>query len=252
MINIYDGNNVLMRALSDTSLHAANGMNLRQRYHSTLPSDIWVFDGHGHNKRRQEIYTPYKMNRTPPAANIFAQIKLFKELLRYSHGTLIEVPGWEADDVIGALAKKGPMMRVHTNDMDYAQLLKLPNVLLNGVKTKDVEARWIPLYKATVGDSSDNIAGIPGFGPGAWEALKNHREDFEGAIVSGLPNRFTAFPITPRVTNWLTIPENVKLLQNMLLITHFFPVPEDEIDAGITPGVYNPEAAETLLHRYLL
>ena len=252
MINIYDGNNVLMRALSDTSLHARNGMNLRQRYNGTLPSDIWVFDGQGHNKRRQEIYPPYKGKRQPPAANIFAQIKLFKELIKHSHGTLIEVEGWEADDVIGALARKGALMKIHTNDMDYAQLLKLPNVFLNGVKTKDVEARWIPLYKATVGDSSDNIAGIPGFGNKAWTDLQPHLEKFERAVVTGKPAMFSAFPMNKVVGLWLSSPENVAELQNMLLITHFFPVPDTEINAGITPGVYNPEAAEALLDRYLL
>ena len=60
MINVYDGNNILMRALNDTSLHSRNGMNLRQRYNGTLPSDIWVFDGHNHNQRRKDIYQTFQ------------------------------------------------------------------------------------------------------------------------------------------------------------------------------------------------
>lgn len=252
MIQVFDGNNVLMRALTDTSLHAANGMNLRFRYNQLQASDIWVFDGHGHNKRRQEIYPAYKGHRTPPAANIFAQIKLFKELVRHSPAALIEVVGWEADDVIGTLARKGAPMTIHTNDLDYAQLLKLPNVTLNGVKTKDIDPRWLPLYKALVGDPSDNISGIPGFGPKAWLDLQPHLENFERAVQAGRPAAFSAFPVSPRVATWLAAPGNIKLLQAMLLITHFFPVPTEELNAGITPGVHNPDAAHELLQRYLL
>lgn len=251
-LNVYDGCNIIYRALNDTSLHAAKGMNLRQRYHALQRSDIWVFDGHGHNARRREIYPPYKMKRPPTPMNITAQLKLFKQLLVHSPATMIEVEGWEGDDIIGTLARTGRPMMIHSTDMDYAQLLKLPNVKLNGVNTKDVPARWVPLYKATRGDSSDDIAGIPGFGPKAWDNLLPHLERFEKAVVSGDPALFTGFPLTPIVTRWLSLPENVKLLQSMLLVTHIFQVPNDELNAGITVGKHDPEAADRLLSQYFL
>lgn len=251
-IQAFDGCNILYRALSDTSLHAAKGMNIRQRYNTLQATDIWVFDGFGHNARRREIYPPYKMNRPPTPMNITAQLKLFKALITMSPATLIEVDGWEADDVLGVLARKGAPIKIFTNDMDYAQLAHLPNVTLDGVKSKDVPARWIPLYKATVGDSSDNIAGIPGFGPGAWLNLQPCLDQFERAVITGQGKAFTAFPVTPAVAKWLAVDANIKLVQQMLLITHFFPVPEDELNAGITRGVPDPAAANALLGRYLL
>lgn len=251
-ISVFDGCNIIYRALSDTSLHAAAGMNIRHRYNALKASDIWVFDGFDHNKRRRDLYPPYKMKRPPTPMNIAAQMKLFKALIVMSPATLIEVEGYEGDDVIGVLARKGAPMQIHSTDMDYAQLAHLPNVTLVGVKTKDIPARWIPLYKATVGDSSDNIAGIPGFGPQAWLDLQGHLENFERALVAGRAGSFTAFPLKPPITNWLADQANVKLLQNMLLITHFFPIPADELNAGITVGVPNREAAHALLGRYLL
>ena len=251
-IQVYDGCNIIYRALNDTSLHAARGMNIRQRYNSLQASDIWVFDGFDHNARRRAIYPPYKMKRPPTPMNITAQMKMFKALIALSPATLIELEGWEADDVIGTLARKGAPMRIHTTDMDYAQLAHLPNVTLNGVKTKDIPARWVPLYKATVGDSSDDIVGIPSFGPGAWANLHAHLENFERAVIAGRPGVFEAFGLTPKVTDWLSVEENIKLVQNMLLITHFFPVPEDELNAGITPGRPDPATANALLTKYLL
>lgn len=252
MINIFDGNNILYRALSDTSLHAASGMNIRQRYLSLKPSDIWVFDGARHNDRRVAVYPPYKGNREPTPMNMAAQIKLFKQLLVHSPATMIEVHGWEADDVIGTIARRGARITVHTNDMDYVQLSRFANVTLNGVKTKDVDPSELALFKAMVGDPSDNIKGIPGFGSKAWDNLQGHRRDLLQAVQAGDPAGFVGLPVTPAVARWLANAENIATLQAMLLITHFWTVPEDELNAGITRGVPNPAAAEALLTRYLL
>jgi hypothetical protein len=251
-IQVYDGNNVLIRALLDKSLHAANSISLRMRYNQLKAHDIWVFDGFGHNRRRQDIFPAYKAHRPPLAMDIMAQIKLFKTLIGYSSATMIECLGWEADDVINTLAQSGRPMKIHTNDMDYAQLADLPNVTLNGVKTKDVPARWVPLYKALVGDPADNIPGIPGFGPKSWKDLGPHLENFSRMVLNGQPGSVGAYPIAPRIENWLRTPGNFAQLQDMLAITQFMLVPEDEINAGITVGTPDPAAVNELLTRYLL
>lgn len=253
MLNVYDGNNVLIRALTDKSLHAGSSMNLRLRYNQATPTDIWVFDGFGHNERRRAIFPAYKAQRKPQEMDLMAQIKLFKQLIRHSPATLIEVEGWEADDVIHTLARKGAPMRVHSNDFDYHQLARYPNVTLVGVKNKaDISPRWLPLYKALVGDPSDNIPGIPGFGPKAWESLLPHVENFERAIQNGKPAVFEVFPLAPRIKTWLLSQDNVQQLQQLLLITHMFVVPDAEIERGIIRGTPNPAEARALLTRYLL
>lgn len=238
MLDIYDGNNVLRRAMEKNAFIKAQPMTLRQRYEQAcLRPQIWVWDGYHHNDRRRDIYPPYKMNREPTPENIYAQIKLFKEVLTMSPATQIEVYGWEADDVIGTLARRmRSSITIHTNDMDYAQLGHFPHVTLNGVDDKGVPARWIALYKAMVGDSSDNIDGIPNFGPKRWEQMEQWWPQIERAVVRGNPAGFAGLPFTPGVVAWLSDQANVDLLQAMLTVTHFENVPDDELEGGIKEG----------------
>ena len=260
MIDIYDGNNVMRRAMERHLLPMARPMTIRQRYEQMCAAQpgtqIWVWDGYQHNERRREVYPPYKMNREPAAEDIYAQIKLWKELLAMTPATQVTVQGWEADDVISTLARKfarrGISVRIHSNDMDYAQLLRLPNVTLVGVDTKGVEGRWVALYKALVGDKSDNIAGIPGFGPKRWLELQDHWPQIERAIVQGNVGGFDGIPFKPAVAAWLADASNIKLLQAMLFVTHFDDVPDDELEGGVKEGSINRLAANARMTEFFL
>lgn len=237
MTVLYDGNNVMRRSMERQIMPGSEIMSLRGRFEAAFhnPNDIWVWDGYRHNERRREVYPQYKLNRTAPAENIFAQIKLWKDILKTTPSTQIEVSGWEADDVIGTLVRKQPnTFTVHTNDMDYGQIEHL--CTLKGVDLKGVEPRWIALYKALNGDKSDNIDGIPGFGPKRWLEMKNHWEEIERSIVRGDPEGFIGLPFKPKVKSWLTSSTNLKLLQSMLTVTHFDNVPDDELEGGIIEG----------------
>lgn len=244
MINLYDGNNVMRRAMERHQLPGARPLSIRQRFEHAAAApagtEIWVWDGRQHNDRRREIYPDYKMNRTPTPEDVFAQIRLWRELLVHSGATQVTVHGWEADDAIATLAKRfakrGVPVSIHSNDMDYAQLDHFEAVTLVGVNTKGIPSRWVPLYKAMVGDTSDNIAGIKGFGHKRWEEMRDHWPQIERAVVAGDPAGFIGLPFKPAVLSWLTDEANVKLLQNMLLVTYFYDVPEDELTGGITEG----------------
>lgn len=260
MIDLYDGNNVMRRSMEKHQLPTARPMSLRQRYEATVAkpagSQIWVWDGYKHNERRQAIYPAYKMNREPAAADIYAQIKLWKEILTMSTASQVEVYGWEADDVISTLARrlsrKGVQVNIHTNDMDYGQLEHLPNIKLVGVNTKGVPGRWVPLYKAMVGDTSDNIDGIPGFGPKRWLEMADYWPQIERAIVIGDSAGFVGLPFKPAVLAWLQADENIKLLQQMLTVTYFEDVPDDELEGGIKEGVMNRMAAHNRMAEFFL
>ena len=255
-IDIYDGNNVMYRQYEQKGTHAP--MSLRMRYEhccaQPVGSQIWVWDGYGHNERRQEIYPPYKTNRPPKPENLFAQVKLFRDALKHSTATQIEVGGWEADDVIGTLvrrfAARGLACTVHTNDMDYGQVAHL--CTLNGVNMKGVPPQRVPLYKALCGDQSDRIAGIPGFGGGRWLEMEPHWDAIQAAIVAGTVEAFVDLPFKPAVKAWLSVQDNVDLLQRMLLVTHFQNVPDDELEGGIHHGVLDREAAHALLGKFFL
>lgn len=260
MIHLYDGNNVMRRAMEKPMIGAARPMSLRMRYEhccaQPVGSQIWCWDGYQHNERRREIYPLYKMNRTPCAEDMFAQIKLWRDLLKHSTATQICVEGWEADDIIATMARRfvarGIPVTIHTNDMDYAQLLDCSGVTLNGVNTKGVPPRWIALYKAMVGDQSDNIKGIPGFGPTRWLEMEDHWPQIERAIRAGQPAGFIGLPFKPAVLAWLQEPDNVELLQKMLLVTHLMDVPNDELNGGISAGTMDRDAATKLLGSFFL
>lgn len=258
MIHLYDGNNIMRRQFTETTWGKTESMSLRMRYEHACAqppgTQIWCWDGFKHNERRREIYPLYKTNRSATPEDIFAQIKLFRDAMKHSLAIQIEVAGWEADDVIGTLvrrfAKQGTATTVHTNDMDYGQIAHL--CTLNGVNMKGVEPRRIALYKALCGDASDNIKGIPGFGPGRWLAVEEHWDDILKAIITGVPEAFVDIPFKPAVKAWLASQENVDTLRAMLTVTHFDNVPDDELEGGIHHGVLNRPAAHALLGKFFL
>lgn len=253
MINIYDGNSVMIRAMTGAVIPGQKKLSIRQRLAFAQPTDIWVWDGPAHNKRRQDIYPPYKAKRPPLAEDIFAQISLFKELLCHTPATQITVHGWEADDVVATMVKRhNGLITVHSGDVDYYQLLRQPNVVLNCPTKPPCSPRWICMYKALVGDKSDFIDGIPGFGPKAWESTAPYREELEAAIRLGSPHSFHALPLPKALLRWLALPESLTTLQNMFLITHMWDVPMDELNAGITVGTPNPTTIETTLRKFFL
>lgn len=252
MINIYDGFNVRMRAMTRPTFPGETRLSLRQEFERMFNggTHIWVWDGRGHNERRRKIFPPYKAQREPMAEDMFAQIRLFREILAHTPAIQITCEGWEADDVAGTLARiyanKGLSVVCHSNDLDWTQLETNPLICINGVQKRPAEPRWIPLYKALVGDPSDNIPGIAGFGPKTWNDLAAHWQTIEDAIRHN--GTFEGIPLPKRLQN-LRVTED---LQNALLITHIFNVPEDEINAGIQIGRPNRDAAELILGQYFL
>jgi len=252
LINLYDGNNVMRRAVETKyHIHGEQALTMRSRYEMQTAADIWVWDGWQHNERRRDIYPLYKMNRTPMAEDIFSQIRLWREVLAMSPATSIEVYGWESDDVIGTLVRKHPgKFKVHTNDMDYGQIAHLCE--LSGVNMKGVPPRWVALYKSMCGDSSDNIKGIPNFGPKRWIEMEDHWAQIERAIVIGTPAGFEGLPFKPAVKAWLAVPENIETLRAMLTVTHFMNVPDDELEGGIIKGQPDVYRARARLKEFFL
>ena len=133
---------------------------------------------------REELDSEYKANRDPPDPRLKQQIPLVREACDRLGIPTIEVPRYEADDVIGALTKRaseaGFAVTIVSNDKDLAQLLTLgPRVELLRTKGKDIErvasgevqeffgvpAELIPSWLALRGDTVDNIPGIKGVGP---------------------------------------------------------------------------------------
>ena len=138
-----------------------------------------VFDAPG-KTFRDELFEQYKANRPPMPDELRAQVEPILEAVVAMGLPLLRIEGVEADDVIGTLCRKateaGMEVLVSTGDKDMAQLVDDGVTLVNtmtgsvldrdGVKTKfDVYPEQIIDYLALVGDSSDNIPGVPKVGP---------------------------------------------------------------------------------------
>lgn len=143
-------------------------------------------------RKRLELYPAYKAGRKPPPADFYEQIPLLHELLDAFGWPLYELDDYEADDIMGALAvqatKQGIETMLVTSDMDMLQLVD-EHVNVYALKTglsnielfhpESFEAKYgirvdqFLDFKALMGDSSDNIPGVPGIGKkGAVDLLK--------------------------------------------------------------------------------
>ena len=182
-----------------------------------------VFDAPGRTFR-DDLFDQYKAHRTPMPDDLRAQVQPLYDVVAAMGVPLLRVPGVEADDVIGTLAKQGAdagfKVLISTGDKDMAQLVG-PNVeLLNtmsntrldriGVKAKfDVFPEQIVDYLALVGDTSDNIPGITSVGPktaAKWlnqyqtlDALIAHAADISGKVGENLRNELPMLELSRKL-----------------------------------------------------
>ena len=179
-----------------------------------------VFDAKG-KTFRNDIYKEYKANRPPMPDDLRCQIEPLHALVRASGFCLISVPGVEADDVIGTLAKTaedaGRRSLISTGDKDMAQLVGGNTTLINTMNQQHMDADAVMEkfgvrpdqiidYLALVGDTSDNIPGVPSCGPktaakwlatyGSMQEVIKHAEDIKGKIGEKLRASIEFLPMS--------------------------------------------------------
>ncbi len=134
---------------------------------------------------RHKMYDAYKGTRKPMAEELRQQVPLMKEMLKAMGVKIIEKEGYEADDIIGTIAKRsekeGLVVSVVSGDRDLLQLatehikIRIPKTKRTGTEIEDYNAADVkeryqvtPLQfidvKALMGDTADNIPGVPGIG----------------------------------------------------------------------------------------
>lgn len=144
-----------------------------------------VFDAKG-KTFRDDLFAEYKSHRPPMPDDLRAQIEPLHNMVKAMGLPLLVTPGVEADDVIGTLAleaeKAGHAVLISTGDKDMAQLVT-PNVtLINTMNNRilgpqevcdkyGIPPELIIDFLALMGDSSDNIPGVPGVGEKTAQAL---------------------------------------------------------------------------------
>ena len=182
---------------------------------------------------RHEAYPEYKAQRDATPEDIKRSVPVIKEILQAYNIPILEVPGFEADDVIGTLAKKaesiGLSVQMVTPDKDYAQLVS-PNITMcrpgHGAKGMELlgpaevcekygvgSPENVIDYLSLTGDAADNIPGCPGVGEktaktlladfGNVETLIANAGQLKGALKKKIEEnvekiRFSKFLVTIR------------------------------------------------------
>ncbi|NWF48725.1 DNA polymerase I [Hydrogenophaga sp. D2P1] len=165
-----------------------------------------VFDAKGPTFR-DAIYPEYKAQRSPMPDDLRSQIAPIHEVVRLMGWPVLDVPGVEADDVIGTLAvtaaRQGINVIISSGDKDLAQLVNEHIAIIDTMsgKVRDlagveaefgVPARLMLDYQMLVGDQVDNVPGVQGVGPktavkllqeyGSVDALVAQADQIKGAV----------------------------------------------------------------------
>ncbi|NGX45272.1 MAG: DNA polymerase I [Chlamydiae bacterium] len=166
---------------------------------------VAVFDGSESTKSRKEIYSEYKANREKMPEDLYQQLQWAVEFCELAGIPHLATSGVEADDVMGSIAKWASGKQIDTflctSDKDMAQLVddhvKIINIhkdrTLDRTGVKEVYGVFpeqIPDLLAMMGDTSDNIPGLPGIGPktaatwleefGSLHEILNHTDQIKG------------------------------------------------------------------------
>lgn len=182
-----------------------------------------VFDAKG-KTFRDELYDKYKANRSEMPSELIRQIEPIHDSIRALGLPVLVIEGVEADDVIGTLAKQaaqqGLSTLISTGDKDLAQLvdnhITLVNTMTDTVLNPDtvkekfgVPPESIIDYLTLVGDSVDNIPGVPQVGPktavkwlqeyGTLDNIIANRENIKGKVGENLRASLAHLPLSKRL-----------------------------------------------------
>ena len=185
---------------------------------------VVVFDAPGRTFR-DDLYEDYKANRSSTPDDLKEQIQPIKDLVVAMGFPLICMEGVEADDVIGTYAllasKAGKTVIISTGDKDMAQLVNqsvtLVNTMTETMMDRDgvIEKFAVPPeliidYLALMGDTVDNIPGVPKVGPktaakwlnefGSLESLIDRAAEIKGKVGENLRNSLEQLPLSKALT----------------------------------------------------
>lgn len=234
---VIDGNSILNRAfygiMSSKMLQTADGTYTNAVYgflailfklmEDINPEYLVVAFDVKHPTKRHEMYAEYKGTRKGMPDELAMQMPIIKKVLEAMNIKVIELAGYEADDILGTLAKssekKGIEVTLLTGDRDSFQLasdkitIRIPRTKAGKTETENfdrnkilevygIEPKQLIEVKGLMGDTSDNIPGVPGIGEktalnlikeyesidNIYEKLENGETTLKGKVKENLEN----------------------------------------------------------------
>jgi DNA polymerase I len=208
LIALVDGSNYLYRAFyaipaltnskgfPTNAIYGFTNMLLKLLRENKPDYIAVVFDVKGPTTRHEE-YTDYKATRKPMPDDLSPQIPFIKDIIRGFSIPVLELQGTEADDIIGMLAgqasKKGWRTVIVSGDKDLMQLVDENVIMADTMKNKTydvaaVKERFgvgpdkVVEILGLMGDTSDNIPGVPGIGPKTAQRLIEEYGSLEAVL----------------------------------------------------------------------
>jgi DNA polymerase-1 len=195
-------------------------INMMQKLRKDVRADYaaCVFDAKGPTFR-DALYPEYKANRSPMPDDLRAQIAPIHEVVKLLGWQVLDVPGVEADDVIGTLAhvaaQQGITCIISSGDKDLSQLVNEHITVIDTMNDRKRDIAGVTAefgvppslmldYQTLVGDQVDNVPGVPKVGPktavkwlteyGSLEALVARAGEIKGAAGENLRNALDWLP----------------------------------------------------------
>lgn len=199
-----------------------------------VPSHFAVIFDYSSDTFRKKIYPDYKANRSAPPEDLIPQFGLIREATRAFNLPCIEKEGYEADDIIATYAKAaaqaGADVTIISSDKDLMQLVNSHISMYDSMKDRQigleqVVEKWgVPPEKmvdlqALIGDSTDNVPGIPGIGPKTAAQLLEYYGDLETLLA-----RAAEIPQTKRRENIIAYAEQARLSRRLVELCDSVPL----------------------------
>jgi len=205
-----------------------------------FPTDYVVFtlDSKEEETFRKKLYPEYKANRPEAPEDLKTQLPIAIGLIKEMGFKMLEIPGFESDDLIASLAtlaaKNGIKVKIVSHDKDMYQLIDDKKIVIfDPIKKKEIDEegciekfgvhpKYFKDFQALVGDSSDNIPGVKGIGVktaakliNEYKTLENiyeHIDEIKGALKKKLiEGRENAFLSRELVTLKTDLFDNINL-----------------------------------------
>jgi DNA polymerase-1 len=199
------------------ALHGMVAMLTKLRAQFPSAHAVCVFDAPG-KTFRDDLYAEYKANRASMPEPLRQQIEPIHEVVRLLGWPVLTIPGIEADDVIGTLARtmaaRGGKVVVSTGDKDMAQLVDESVTLINtmsnetldptGVLAKfGVPPERIVDYLSLIGDTVDNVPGVEKVGPKTAAKWLNEHGSLDGVMAAAPGMKGVAGENLRKALDWL-------------------------------------------------
>lgn len=209
------------------------------REHEGQPMAV-IFDA-GRKTFRNDIYPEYKAHRPEPPEDLRPQFDLIRQATEVFGVPAVELPGWEADDLLATYARltveQGGSCTIISSDKDLMQLVRDGVSLKDPMKQKaigpdEVLAKFgvspdkVVDVQALMGDSTDNVPGVPGIGPKGASQLINEYGSLE-AVLEAAPS----MKPSKRRQNLIDHAEAARISRQLVLLADQVevPCPVDEL-----------------------